>query len=75
MLELLLIDMWNLNDAIIFLICALLTLAVEGNGSKYETLDPTITVSILARNAAANLPWFLGSLEKLDYPKDRISIW
>jgi len=40
-----------------------------------EELAPTVTIAFLARNAASNLPWFLGAIENLDYPKDRISIW
>ncbi|XP_044530838.1 procollagen galactosyltransferase 2 [Gracilinanus agilis] len=36
---------------------------------------PTVFVTILARNAAHTLPHFLGCLERLDYPKDRMAIW
>ncbi|XP_013856551.1 procollagen galactosyltransferase 1 [Austrofundulus limnaeus] len=36
---------------------------------------PTVVVAILARNTAHSLPYFLGALERLNYPKDRISVW
>uniref|UniRef100_A0A5F8H9D7 Uncharacterized protein n=1 Tax=Monodelphis domestica TaxID=13616 RepID=A0A5F8H9D7_MONDO len=35
---------------------------------------PTVFVTILARIAAHTLPHFLGCLERLDYPKDRMAI-
>uniref|UniRef100_G3PZE4 Cerebral endothelial cell adhesion molecule n=1 Tax=Gasterosteus aculeatus aculeatus TaxID=481459 RepID=G3PZE4_GASAC len=36
---------------------------------------PTVVVVILARNSAHSLPYYLGALERLNYPKDRISVW
>jgi collagen beta-1,O-galactosyltransferase len=36
---------------------------------------PTVFIAILARNKAHTLPYFLATLENLDYPKDRISLW
>lgn len=36
---------------------------------------PTVVVAVLVRNKAHTLPWFLGQLELLDYPKDRITLW
>lgn len=39
------------------------------------TKSPTIVISILARNKAHTLPYFLSLLENLNYPKDRISLW
>ncbi|KAF6022292.1 CERCAM [Bugula neritina] len=38
-------------------------------------VEPTVTIAILARNAASNLPWFFGGIENLNYPKHRIDIW
>lgn len=35
----------------------------------------TVIIAIIARNAAHSLPYYLGALEKLNYPKDRISVW
>ncbi|KAA8584214.1 hypothetical protein FQN60_007999, partial [Etheostoma spectabile] len=36
---------------------------------------PTVVFAILARNSAHSLPYYLGALERLNYPKDRISVW
>ncbi|MEQ2172872.1 hypothetical protein GOODEAATRI_025849 [Goodea atripinnis] len=36
---------------------------------------PTVVIAIIARNAAHSVPYYLGALEKLNYPKDRISVW
>ncbi|KAM8726801.1 procollagen galactosyltransferase 2 isoform 3-T3 [Acanthopagrus schlegelii] len=38
-------------------------------------LKPTVLINILARNAQHSLPYFLGCIERLDYPKERISLW
>lgn len=40
-----------------------------------ELKNPSIFVSILIRNKAHILPYFLSNFENLDYPKDRISLW
>eukprot|EP00061_Rhincodon_typus_P015241 g42807.t1 len=37
--------------------------------------SPTVLITIIARNTAHTLPYYLGAIERLDYPKDRISIW
>lgn len=36
---------------------------------------PTVGISVLVRNKAHTLPYFLSSLVELDYPKDRLYIW
>ncbi|KAM6902368.1 procollagen galactosyltransferase 2 [Xenentodon cancila] len=36
---------------------------------------PTVVIAIIARNAAHSLPYYLGALERLNYPKDRVSVW
>uniref|UniRef100_A0A8C5RTI2 Cerebral endothelial cell adhesion molecule n=1 Tax=Laticauda laticaudata TaxID=8630 RepID=A0A8C5RTI2_LATLA len=36
---------------------------------------PTVVVAILARNAQHSLPHYLGALDRLDYPAERIFIW
>ncbi|XP_061490043.1 procollagen galactosyltransferase 2 isoform X2 [Rhineura floridana] len=36
---------------------------------------PTVVLAVIARNAARSLPHFLGCVEKLRYPKNRIAIW
>ncbi|KAI5612643.1 procollagen galactosyltransferase 2, partial [Silurus asotus] len=38
-------------------------------------LKPKVMITILARNSQQSLPFYLGCLERLDYPKDRIAIW
>ncbi|CAL1530548.1 unnamed protein product [Lymnaea stagnalis] len=38
-------------------------------------LLPTVVIATLIRNKAHSLPWFLGLIEKLDYPKSRIALW
>lgn len=40
-----------------------------------EKQPPLVMVGILARNTAHTLPNFLGYLENLDYPKNRMIIW
>ena len=34
-----------------------------------------ILIAVLVRNKAYILPWFLGHLEELEYPKKKIIIW
>lgn len=36
---------------------------------------PTIGISVLIRNKAHTLPYFLSCLHQLDYPKDRLYVW
>ncbi|XP_051950416.1 procollagen galactosyltransferase 2-like [Xyrauchen texanus] len=38
-------------------------------------LNHKVMIAILARNAAHSLPYYLGCIDRLDYPKDRIAIW
>ena len=45
------------------------------DGPTGQRLLPTVVISTLVRNKAHTLPWFLGLIEKLDYPKDRIALW
>ncbi|XP_050389094.2 probable inactive glycosyltransferase 25 family member 3 isoform X2 [Patella vulgata] len=40
-----------------------------------ETQPPSVVIAFLVRNKAHTLPWFLGLIEKFDYPKNRISFW
>jgi len=42
---------------------------------QWDRQHPTILVVFLARNKAHTLPYFLGHLEDLDYPKDRLSLF
>ncbi|KAJ8339021.1 hypothetical protein SKAU_G00358070 [Synaphobranchus kaupii] len=47
----------------------------EKNPEESKMQPPTVVIAIIARNAAHSLPYYLGALERLDYPKDRITIW
>ncbi|KAM9819562.1 procollagen galactosyltransferase 1-like isoform 1-T1 [Syngnathus typhle] len=38
-------------------------------------LAPRVVVALICRNSAHSLPLFLGALERLHYPKDRIALW
>ncbi|XP_073397174.1 LOW QUALITY PROTEIN: inactive glycosyltransferase 25 family member 3 [Dendrobates tinctorius] len=43
--------------------------------SGEEPSSPALVIALLARNAAHALPYSLGALERLQYPKERTSIW
>jgi len=50
------------------------------DGALYnETTDtnflPSVMIAMLVRNKGHNLPYVLSLIEKLDYPRDRLSIW
>ncbi|KAJ8357356.1 hypothetical protein SKAU_G00201500 [Synaphobranchus kaupii] len=53
----------------------LVTLVQEPVRPESPMLKPKVLITILARNAAHSLPYFLGCIDRLDYPKDRIAIW
>ena len=38
-------------------------------------LAPRVVIALVCRNSAHSLPLFLGTIERLDYPKDRIALW
>lgn len=44
------------------------------SSSKFAEIKPSISVSVLVRNKAHSLPYFLHHLEELDYPKNRMHI-
>ncbi|XP_050301712.1 glycosyltransferase 25 family member isoform X2 [Anthonomus grandis grandis] len=56
-------------------ILSLLCVTLIGSAMNVELKKPTILVSVLVRNKGHILPYFLSNLERLDYPKDRISLW
>lgn len=43
--------------------------------SASEYKKPTVLITILVRNKAHTLPYFLTYLEQLHYPKDRMHLW
>ncbi|XP_006119070.2 inactive glycosyltransferase 25 family member 3 isoform X1 [Pelodiscus sinensis] len=63
--------------------CALLLLlggsagkaAAGGSPAGQQQELPTVVIAILARNSEHSLAHYLGALERLDYPKERISVW
>ncbi|XP_028828060.1 procollagen galactosyltransferase 1 [Denticeps clupeoides] len=67
------------------LLFALLSLLGPGPGRGYFTeerwspesplLAPRVLVALVCRNSAHSLPHFLGAVERLNYPKDRIAVW
>ncbi|XP_072531356.1 procollagen galactosyltransferase 1 [Salminus brasiliensis] len=38
-------------------------------------LAPRVVIALICRNAEHSLPYFLGTVERLNYPKDRIALW
>ncbi|TTY05123.1 putative inactive glycosyltransferase 25 family member 3 [Bagarius yarrelli] len=47
----------------------------ENYSEESEMQSPTVVIAIISRNSAHSLPYYLGALERLNYPKQRISIW
>ncbi|XP_014661616.1 PREDICTED: procollagen galactosyltransferase 2-like [Priapulus caudatus] len=45
------------------------------DGELGDRHKPAVLLVILARNKAHTLPQYLGFIDNLDYPKDRISLW
>ncbi|XP_065200930.1 glycosyltransferase 25 family member [Planococcus citri] len=45
------------------------------NVTSNELKSPAVFVAILVRNKAHSLPYFLSLFSKLEYPKNRISLW
>ncbi|XP_019899150.2 procollagen galactosyltransferase 2 [Esox lucius] len=64
---------WMLPDKT----CAgdLITDPVEPVLPESSLLKPKVLIAFLARNAEHSLPYFLGCIDRLDYPKDRIAVW
>uniref|UniRef100_A0A8C6TIT2 procollagen galactosyltransferase n=1 Tax=Neogobius melanostomus TaxID=47308 RepID=A0A8C6TIT2_9GOBI len=38
-------------------------------------LAPRVLVALICRNSEHSLPYFLGTIERLNYPKDRMAMW
>ncbi|KAI4471867.1 procollagen-lysine2-oxoglutarate 5-dioxygenase/glycosyltransferase 25 family member [Holotrichia oblita] len=56
-------------------LCVFLFFAlIPGHICSARIKYPTVLISILARNKAHTLPYFLSSLERLNYPKERIAL-
>ncbi|KAF7695615.1 procollagen galactosyltransferase 2 precursor [Silurus meridionalis] len=61
--------------------CALLCVSVDALldlelvHPESAVLKPRVMIAVLARNSAHSLPHFLGCIDRLEYPKDRVAIW
>uniref|UniRef100_A0A3Q1HE24 Glycosyl transferase family 25 domain-containing protein n=1 Tax=Anabas testudineus TaxID=64144 RepID=A0A3Q1HE24_ANATE len=53
----------------------LATLVQDQVKPESSLLKPKVMIAILARNAAHSLPHYLGCIDRLEYPKERIAIW
>uniref|UniRef100_A0AAX7V2L4 Glycosyl transferase family 25 domain-containing protein n=1 Tax=Astatotilapia calliptera TaxID=8154 RepID=A0AAX7V2L4_ASTCA len=53
----------------------LVTAVQEQVKPESSLLKPKVMIAIVARNAAHSLPYYLGCIERLEYPKERIAIW
>lgn len=49
--------------------------ATLDDSSANKSEEPRVMVGILARNTAHTLSNFMGYLENLDYPKQKMVIW
>ncbi|KAM9384326.1 procollagen galactosyltransferase 2 [Pholidichthys leucotaenia] len=79
--------MWAAGAVGVGVLCALLAAVVPGDAAELVTLvheqispesrllKPKVMIAIVARNAAHSLPHYLGCIERLEYPKERIAIW
>ena len=82
-------DVWqfsafHLKKMLSLLFCSLILAAVPTSNavndlhdveSQNDLIAPTVMITLLVRNKEHTLPWFLGSIERLRYPKQRISLW
>ncbi|XP_071878104.1 glycosyltransferase 25 family member [Bombus fervidus] len=59
------------NFFCVTLVCFILFIEISGKNLK----NPTVLITILVRNKAHTLPYFLTFLEQLTYPKERIHLW
>ncbi|XP_063244835.1 glycosyltransferase 25 family member-like isoform X2 [Bacillus rossius redtenbacheri] len=63
-----------LNFVIVTLLL-FVSIDAESSSIVYEKKQPSVVIAFLVRNKAHTLPYFLTLLERLDYPKERISLW
>lgn len=68
--------LWALLVALVpGVVSELVTLVQEKAKAESALLKPKVMIAIAARNAAHSLPHYLGCIERLEYPKERIAIW
>ncbi|KAG7249076.1 hypothetical protein CRUP_006322, partial [Coryphaenoides rupestris] len=70
---------WLLCAAAVVLLATLRPAAAyfseEKPPEESSVQPPAVVVAVLARNAEHSLPFYLGALERLRYPKHRVSVW
>ncbi|XP_029946364.1 procollagen galactosyltransferase 1 [Salarias fasciatus] len=49
--------------------------AEERWSPESSLLAPRVLVALICRNSEHSLPYFLGTVERLNYPKDRMALW
>ncbi|KAM3863671.1 procollagen galactosyltransferase 1 [Diretmus argenteus] len=49
--------------------------AEERWSAESPLLAPRVLVALVCRNQEHSLPYFLGTIERLNYPKDRVALW
>lgn len=67
----------------ILVLCALLCVSacvsvdtdLDAVSPESAVLKPRVMIALLARNSAHSLPHFLGCIDRLEYPKERMAIW
>ncbi|KAF4072637.1 hypothetical protein AMELA_G00265330 [Ameiurus melas] len=61
------------------LLCASACVSVDADldpvRPESAVLKPRVMIAVLARNSAHSLPHFLGCIDRLEYPKERMAIW
>ena len=70
--------LWVAVSISLLLVAPLMVAKAESADRFYEVaygVAPHVFVSVLVTNSHHSLSNFLGYLEGLDYPKDRISLW
>lgn len=53
----------------------LVTIPVPTRDVQWPKMRPSVFMALMCRNKAHSMKNFLGYLEELDYPKDRMTIW
>lgn len=49
--------------------------AEERWNPESSLLAPRVLLALICRNSEHSLPYFLGTIERLNYPKERMALW
>ncbi|KAL4634742.1 procollagen galactosyltransferase 2-like [Arapaima gigas] len=65
------------GSGLLWALLAAVTATAAGDPASAESplLKPKVMIAVVARNAAHSLPHYLGCLDRLDYPKERVALW